>query len=252
MSDRNILYEVKDAIATLTIHREDKLNAVDRATMEEIAEAVFRARKDPQVGAVILTGAGDKAFAAGADIEELARQDPVGGQSTSLHGQAVLDTLEGLEKPVVAAINGFALGGGLELALACHLRVAAANASMGLPEVTLGIIPGYGGTQRLARLIGRGRAVEMILTGRKVGAEEAERIGLVNRTVPVGESVGAARELAARILRNGPLAISFALRAIRQGLDVPLASGQFLEATLFGLISSTEDMREGLRAFLEK
>ncbi len=252
MSEANVLFQVADRLATLTINRPDKLNALNHATVKEIGDAVERAAADPDVRAVIVTGAGPKAFVAGADIAELARMDPVGGRRTARLGQRVLDSLERLPKPVIAAINGFALGGGFELALACHLRVAADNAVVGLPEVGLGLIPGYGGTQRLARLAGRGRALELILTGRKVKADEALALGLVNRVVPAGEAVHAARELAAQILANGPRAVAYALQAVREGLDMPLAQGQSLEAALFGLLASTADTREGLQAFLEK
>ena len=252
MPGSNILYDVVDRIALLTINRPDKLNALNRETMGEIQAAVERAAGDTEVRALVVTGAGSKAFVAGADIGELAAQTPLGGRQTSLDGQRVLGALESLDKPVIAAINGFALGGGLELALACHLRVAAENALLGLPEVSLGIIPGYGGTQRLARLVGSGRALELVLTGRKIKAAEAERIGLVNRVVPAGEAVGAARALAGEILANGPLAVAYALQAVRRGLQMTLAEGEHLEATLFGLISASEDMKEGLTAFLEK
>lgn len=252
MAADNILYEVEDRIAVLTINRPDKLNALNRETMGQIRTAAERAASDDNVRALIVTGSGSKAFVAGADIGELAEQTPLGGRQTALDGQAVLDSLESMEKPVIAAVNGFALGGGLELALACHLRVASDNAVLGLPEVSLGIIPGYGGTQRLARLVGAGRALELILTARKIKAVEAERLGLVNRVVPAGEALSAARELAGEIIIHGPLAVGYALQAVRRGLQMSLAEGQHLEATLFGLISASEDMKEGLSAFLEK
>ncbi|MFQ5700446.1 MAG: enoyl-CoA hydratase/isomerase family protein [Acidobacteriota bacterium] len=252
MSGDNTLYAMQDGIATLTINRPDKLNALNHDTMGEIAAAVQRVAADDTVCALVVTGSGEKAFVAGADIGELATQTPVGGRQTSLEGQQVFDAMAGLDKPVIAAINGFALGGGLELALACHLRVASTNALLGLPEVSLGIIPGYGGTQRLARLIGPGRALEMILTARKIKADEAERLGLVNRVVPPGEAVNAATALAGEIRANGPLAVGYALQAVRRGLQMSLAEGQHLEATLFGLLSASDDMREGLNAFLEK
>jgi len=252
MSYSQLLWEASDGVAVITVNRPDKLNALNQETMAELADAAARAGADESIRAVIVTGAGPKAFVAGADIGELARQDPIGGQRTSRRGQAVLDTLENLPKPVIAAINGFALGGGLELALACHLRVAAENALLGLPEVSLGIIPGYGGTQRLARLIGPGRAAEMILTARRVEAREAEQIGLVNRVVPAGGALEAARGLAGEILRHGPLAVRFALEAMRHGLEMPLAQGLAFEADRFGLIAASLDMREGMAAFLEK
>ncbi|MCZ6600490.1 MAG: enoyl-CoA hydratase-related protein [Acidobacteria bacterium] len=252
MSTDNILYEVKDRLAVMTVNRPGKLNALDSRTVKEILQTAGQAAADDSVGALIITGAGDKAFVAGADISELARQTLVEGQATSDRGQAAFSALENMDKPVIAAINGFALGGGLELALACHLRVAAANAVMGLPELGLGIIPGYGGTQRLARLVGRGHALEMILTARKVKADEAARMGLVNRVVPEGEALAGAREMAGKILAQGPLAVAFALRAVRHGLEMSLAAGQAYEASLFGMVSATEDMKEGMTAFLEK
>ncbi|MCZ6650980.1 MAG: enoyl-CoA hydratase-related protein [Acidobacteria bacterium] len=252
MSTDNILYEVKDRLAVMTVNRPGKLNALDSRTVKEILQTAGQAAADDSVGALIITGAGDKAFVAGADISELARQTLVEGQATSDRGQAAFSALENMDKPVIAAINGFALGGGLELALACHLRVAAANAVMGLPELGLGIIPGYGGTQRLARLVGRGHALEMILTARKVKADEAARMGLVNRVVPEGEALAGAREMAGKILAQGPLAVAFALRAVRHGLEMSLAAGQAYEASLFGMVSATDDMREGMTAFLEK
>ncbi len=252
MSTDNILYEVKDRLAVMTVNRPGKLNALDSRTVKEILQTAGQAAADDSVGALIITGAGDKAFVAGADISELARQTLVEGQATSDRGQAAFSDLENMDKPVIAAINGFALGGGLELALACHLRVAAANAVMGLPELGLGIIPGYGGTQRLARLVGRGHALEMILTARKVKADEAARMGLVNRVVPEGEALAGAREMAGKILAQGPLAVAFALRAVRHGLEMSLAAGQAYEASLFGMVSATDDMREGMTAFLEK
>ena len=201
---------------------------------------------------VIVTGSGPKAFVAGADIGELSTMTPVSGRLHARRGQAVFGRLERLGKPSIAAINGFALGGGCELALACTLRIATENARLGQPEVKLGIIPGYGGSQRLARIVGEGRAMELCLTGEPITAAEAHRIGLVNRVVPPGEAVAAAKEMAAKILANAPLAVAFAMDAIHHGLDLPLAEGLELEATLFGVCASTEDMREGMSAFLEK
>jgi enoyl-CoA hydratase len=200
-----------------------------------------------------VTGAGEKAFIAGADIAELARLTPVEGREHARRGQAILDRLEGLPVPTIAAINGYAYGGGLELAMACSLRIASENARMGLPETSLGILPGYGGTQRLSRLVGRARALELVLTAEKgLTAAEAERIGLVSRVVPAGGALAAARDLAGRIGANGPVACRYALEAIRRGAEVPLAEGQLLEATLFGLCAATADMKEGMTAFLEK
>jgi len=247
-----VLYEAKDGIARLTIHRPEKLNALDRATVQEIDRAVDTAGSDPRVGVLILTGAGEKAFVAGADIHELATQTPVEGEAFSRAGQAVLSRLETLGKPSIAAINGYALGGGLELALACTLRLASESARLGLPEVSLGIIPGYGGTQRLARLVGRGRALEIVLTGEPIDAAEALRIGLVNRVVPAADLLSTAEALARTLLSRGPMALRYAMQAVRDGLEMTQAEGLGLEAALFGLTCATEDMREGTRAFVEK
>ncbi len=244
--------EVADRILTATVNRPEKMNALNAQVLEELDAAAVRARSDDSVGAMIVTGAGPKAFIAGADIAELATMTPVSGRAHALRGQAVLSRLEGLGKPVIAAINGFALGGGCELALACTLRVASENAKLGQPEVKLGILPGYGGSQRLARIVGEGRAMEICLTGEPITAAEAHRIGLVNRVVPAGEALAAARELAAKILGNAPLAVAFTMDAIHNGLDLPLEDGLELEATLFGVCASTDDMREGMNAFLEK
>lgn len=252
MSETRVLYKVDQGIGRLTIHRPEKLNALDRATIWEIDRCVAAAAADPGVGVVLVTGTGEKAFVAGADIQELSAQTPSGGDAYARSGQAVFDRLERLGKPSLAAINGYALGGGLELALACTFRIAAETAKVGLPETTLGIIPGYGGTQRLARLVGPGRALEMILTGEMIDAREAHRIGLVNRVVPAVELPGAAEALARTLLARGPVALRMAMQAVQQGLDMSLADGQRLEAALFGIICSTEDMREGTRAFLEK
>jgi enoyl-CoA hydratase len=202
---------------------------------------------------VIVTGAGDKAFIAGADIGELSRLTPLDGREHARRGQALLDRIENLPFPSIAAINGFAYGGGLELALACTLRVASENAKMGLPETSLGIIPGYGGTQRLARLVGKAKAAELVLTAEKgITAAEALRLGLVNRVVPAGQALTSALALAQAIAKNGPIACRYALEAIRRGVEMPLAEGLAYEATLFGLCAATEDMREGMKAFLEK
>jgi enoyl-CoA hydratase len=201
---------------------------------------------------VVLTGSGEKAFVAGADIGELARQTPVEGKERSIRGQKVLDRIENLGKPVVAAVGGFALGGGCELAMACHVRVASDNARLGTPEVRLGIMCGYGGTQRLSRLVGKGRAFELLLTGEMVDAAEALRIGLVNRVVPRSKLLEESEVLLRRMLANGPVSLRFTLEAVNSGLEMPFAEGQYLEATLFGLICTTEDMKEGTKAFLEK
>ncbi len=244
--------EVSDRVLVATVNRPEKMNALNAQVLEELDAAIVRARTDDGVGAMIVTGAGPKAFIAGADISELATMTPVSGRAHALRGQAVFSRLENLAKPVIAAINGFALGGGCELALACTLRVASENAKLGQPEVKLGILPGYGGSQRLARIVGEGRAMEMCLTGEPITAAEAHRIGLVNRVVPAGEALAAARELAAKIIGNAPLAVAFTMDAIHNGLDLPLEDGLELEATLFGVCASTEDMREGMQAFLEK
>jgi len=247
-----VLYGTKDGIARITISRPEKLNALDRQTVQEIDRVVASAGQDPSVGVLIITGAGEKAFVAGADIGELASQTPVEGTAYARAGQAVLDRLERLGKPSIAAINGYALGGGLELAMACTLRVAAESAKLGQPEVALGIIPGYGGTQRLARLVGAGHALEMILTGEAIDAREALRIGLLNRVVPAAELLPAAEALARTILTRGPVALRYALQAVHEGLQTTLNEGLSMEAALFGLCCATEDMREGTRAFVEK
>lgn len=252
MSYKNLLYEVRDRIAYVTINRPEKLNALNRETVTEIDSAFVAAAADPEVGAVILTGSGPKAFVAGADIGELARQTPLAGKEYSIYGQSVLTRIESLGKVVIAAVNGFALGGGCELALACHIRIASENAKLGLPEVTLGIIPGFGGTQRLARLVGKGKGLELIMSGELIDAKEAHRIGLVNRVAPEGQAVTEAEKLAKTILSRGPVAVGLAIEAVNEGLEMPLEEGLFLEATLFGLVVTTEDFKEGTAAFLEK
>ena len=247
-----VTVDVADRILVATVDRPEKLNALDSEVLDGLAAAFDRAKSDDSVGALIVTGAGPKAFVAGADIGELSTMTPVSGRLHALRGQAVFGRLERLGKPSIAAINGFALGGGCELALACTLRIAAENARLGQPEVKLGIIPGYGGSQRLARIVGEGRAMELCLTGEPITAAEAHRIGLVNRVVPPGGAVAAAKEMAAKILANAPLAVAFTMDAIHHGLDLPLAEGLELEATLFGVCASTADMREGMDAFLTK
>jgi enoyl-CoA hydratase len=248
----HVLYDCSGRIGTITVHRPDKLNALNDAVMADIDTAFRRAQEDRDCGVVILTGSGPKAFVAGADIGELARQTVRGGKEKSLRGQAVLARIERLGKPVIAMINGFAFGGGLELALACHLRTMAAETKVGLPEVSLSILPGYGGTQRLPRLVGMGRALEMILTGAPIDAETALRFGLVNRVAPAAELRAVTEELAKTLLSRGPLALAMATEAVLRGADVALAEGLAVECDLFGIVSSTEDMREGLNAFLEK
>ncbi len=240
-------------IRVMTVTRPEKLNALNAAVLDDLAGAVARAETDPGLRCVVLTGAGDKAFIAGADIAELSKLSPLEGREHARRGQALFDRVSNLPVPTIAAINGFAYGGGLELAMACSLRVAAENARMGLPETSLGILPGYGGTQRLARLVGPARAMELVLTAEKgLTAVEAERIGLVNRVFPAGEALSGALGIAKKIAGNGPVACRYAMEAIRRGLEMPLAEGQLLEATLFGLCAATSDTKEGMNAFLEK
>ncbi len=248
----NIKTEDKDGIRIITIDRPKVLNALNAQTVAEIGEAFHAARFDESVKAVILTGAGEKAFVAGADINELAQATPISGKGIAEKGQRVFHAIERFPKPVIAAINGFALGGGCELALACHIRIASEKAKIGLPEVSLGIIPGYGGTQRMARLLGKGKALELILTGDHIGAAEAERIGLVNKVVPAEELMATSETLARKIMSRGPLAVSAAIEAVMNGSEMPFEEGQFLEATLFGLLCATEDTKEGMKAFIEK
>jgi len=252
MPYQNLIFEKRDQIGTITFNRPRVLNALNRETMDELDALLSEARNDSDLRVLILTGAGDKAFIAGADINELARQTPASGRETSLYGQAVLHKLETLGKPSIAAINGFALGGGCELALACSIRLASRSAKLGQPEVKLGIIPGYGGTQRLARLCGKGVALELCLSGEMISAEEAQRIGLVNHVYEPGELRAAAQALAAKIAANAPVAVQLTMEAIERGPDMPQEQALFLEAALFGVSCATEDMREGTRAFLEK
>jgi len=252
MAYQTLLYEKRDGIAYVTFNRPEKLNALNRKVMEELDEVFHAIHQDDEVRAVILTGAGEKAFVAGADINELAAQTPLEGKETSSRGQRTLDLIEDLGKPVIAAVNGYALGGGCEVAMACTLRVAAENARFGQPEVKLGIIPGYAGTQRLPRLVGEGRALELILSGEPVSAQEAYRIGLVNQVVPAPDLMAAAEKLARKIIANAPLAVKFAMEAVHHGLEMTQEEGEFLEATLFGLCCTTADMKEGTKAFLEK
>ena len=252
MAYQNITVESRDGVAIVTVNRPDKLNALNDRTVDELDAAFTAIGADAAIRGVILTGAGEKAFVAGADIAELATQSPVDGKERSIRGQKVLDRIEDLGKPVIAAVNGFALGGGCELAMACHLRIASDNARLGTPEVKLGIMCGYAGTQRLPRLVGKGRALEMLLTGEMVDAQEALRIGLVNRVVPRDKLMAEAESLLRKMLANGPVSLRFTIEAVNSGLELPLAEAQYLEATLFGLICATEDMREGTKAFLEK
>jgi enoyl-CoA hydratase len=246
-----LTFEVADRIATITVNRPDKLNALNDATIAELGAAIDEARMRDDVGGIILTGAG-RAFVAGADIGGLSTQSPFLAKGRSKAGQDVFRRFETCPKPVIAAVNGFALGGGCELAMACHIRIASEHAKFGQPEVKLGIIPGYGGTQRLPRLIGKGRALQLLLTGEMIDAEEAYRIGLVNRVVHAAELLGACRMMLKQIMANGPLAVALCIEAVDRGLEMSLDEGLALEANQFGLVSSSEDMREGTKAFLEK
>jgi enoyl-CoA hydratase len=248
----HLLLERDDDVAVITINRPKVLNALNRETMGELRDAVLAVRHDDQARGLIVTGSGDKAFVAGADISELARLGPAEGRAYVSSGQHVLDLIENLGKPTVAAVNGFALGGGCELALACTLRVAADTARFGQPEVKLGLIPGYGGTQRLPRLVGKGRALDLLLTGRTIDAAEALAMGLVSRVVPASGLLTEARALLRSVIANGPLAVRYAIDAVNRGLDMSVANGEALEATLFGLVLATDDAREGTAAFLEK
>jgi enoyl-CoA hydratase len=252
MAYENLLYDKRDRIGFITFNRPKVLNALNHKTMEELRDILISARDDQDVRVLILTGAGEKSFVAGADISELAVQTPVGGKETAAFGQSVLNLLETIGKPSIAAINGFALGGGCEVALACSMRLASKTAKLGQPEVKLGIMPGYGGSQRLSRLCGKGIANELCLTGEMISADEAFRIGLVNHVYEPAELLPAAETLAKKIIANAPLSVKFTLEAIEHGMQMPLAEGQYLETALFGLCAATEDMREGTRAFLEK
>src|SRR3954447_5283872 len=252
MAFENLLLDRDGLVATITINRPKVLNALNALTLDELRRAVLELKRDDGVRAIVLTGAGDKSFVAGADINELAVQSPVSGREHALIGQHVFDLVENLGKPVIAAINGFALGGGCELAMACTLRLAADTARFGQPEINLGILPGYAGTQRLPRLVGKGRALQIMLSGAPITAIEAERIGLVNRVVPAAELLTEARKLAAALAAQAPIAVRYIIDAVNKGLEMPFAEGCVYEATLFGLVAATEDMREGTRAFLEK
>ena len=248
----NLTFDVRDRIATITINRPEKLNALDDLTLAELSAAIDEVASRKDVGGAIVTGAGAKAFVAGADISQLATQGPLDGRTRAMVGQRIFSKYEQSPKPVIAAVNGFALGGGLELALACHIRIASDNAKLGLPEVKLGIGPGYGGTQRLPRLIGRGRALQLMLTAEMTDAAEAHRIGLVNKVVPAAELMAAAEAMLRQILANGPVAVALCIEAVNRGLDTTLEEGLVIEANHFGLLATTSDMREGMRAFLDK
>jgi enoyl-CoA hydratase len=251
MSDSVLTFDVADRIATITVNRPDKLNAINDATMAALGHAIDQVRSREDVGGAIITGAG-RAFVAGADIAELQLKNPVEVYQLSRRGQALFRHIETLGKPVIAAVNGFALGGGCELAMACTMRIASEQAKFGQPEVKLGLIPGYGGTQRLPRLVGTGRALQLLLTGESIDAAEALRIGLVNAVVPAGELLAAARRVLSQMLGNGPLALAQAIDAVHRGADMPLDEALALESAQFGLLAASADMREGTTAFLEK
>jgi len=251
MSFDTLTYAVSDRIATITINRPDKLNALNARVISELGVAIDEARGNADVAGIILTGAG-RAFVAGADISELEHHGAVAMKKVAQDGQIVFGRFESSPKPTIAAVNGFCLGGGCELAMACHMRIASDSAKFGQPEAKLGLLPGYGGTQRLPRLIGKGRAMQLLLTGEMIDAQEAYRIGLANKVVPAAELIGATTALLTSIIANGPLAISHTIEAVNAGYDLPLDEAMTLEATMFGLLAATEDKREGTRAFLEK
>ncbi len=252
MNYENILLEKKTSIAYVTVNRPKVLNALNMATMEELRSAFTEIKDDREIRVVIMTGSGEKAFVAGADIGELSKHDAVSAKEYTHRGQSVLDLIENLGKPVIACINGFALGGGCEIALACTMRLASENAKLGQPEVKLGIIPGYGGTQRLPRLVGKGIAMQLLLAGEMIGAQEALRIGLVNEVVAAAELIPRAEAIAQKVIANAPLAVQYAMEAVNKGMEMTLAEGLYLEAVLFGVACATEDKKEGTTAFLEK
>jgi len=252
LSLENVSYAKKGAIAYVTLNRPKVLNALNQRTWEDLKAAFEDARDDAAVRGVILTGAGDKAFIAGADINELAQITAVEAEKSSTFGQGVLNLIENLGKPVIAAVNGFALGGGCETAMACTIRIAAENAKFGQPEVKLGVIPGGGGTQRLPRLVGKGRAFQLILSGEIITAQEAYRIGLVNEVVPAADLITRAEGILNQIFVNAPVAVKYSLEAVNKGMEASLAEGLALEASLFGLCAGTDDKKEGTQAFLEK
>jgi enoyl-CoA hydratase len=252
MTFQTLLLEIRDGLAVLTINRPDKLNALNDTVVAELGEAIRQLKADPAVRGVVITGAGPKAFVAGADIGDLAKQGVLDGRQRALAGQAMLRAIETMGKPVLAAVNGFALGGGCELAMACHLRIASENARFGQPEVNLGITPGYGGTQRLPRIVGKGNALYMLLTGEHVNAQEALRIGLVSKVVAQDQLLAEAEKIMRTILSKGPVAVALTMEAVDRGLETTLEEGLRLEADAFGLAASTRDMKEGLTAFLEK
>ena len=252
MTYKNLLYEVEDRIAVVTVNRPEVMNALNRETVGELKEAALTVRDDDSIGGMIITGMGDKAFIAGADINELAKENVLSGRETSIRGQGTLQIFELMGKPVIAAINGYALGGGFELTLGCHIRIAAENAKMGLPEVGLGIMPGFGGSQRLPRLIGTSKALEMILTGKTISAEEALGLGLLSKVVPEGKSLDAAVEMMKVILSKAPVSIKLCIEAVNRGMNMTLDEGLAIESDRFGILCGTDDMKEGMNAFLEK
>src|SRR5438067_11757211 len=252
MNVDDLRFHKTDPIAYMTIERPQVLNALNTATMSELRAVFTQLKHDRGVRVVILTGAGEKSFVAGADIGELQKNNPVEAKEYTHRGQEVLDLIENLGKPVIACINGFALGGGCEIAMACTMRLAGENAKLGQPEVKLGIIPGYGGTQRLPRLVGKGIAMQLLLTGEMISAQEAHRIGLVNEVLAPAELIPRAEAIAQKIIANGPLAVQYTMEAVNKGMETPLAEGLYLEAVLFGAACATEDKREGTSAFLEK
>jgi len=252
MPYKNLLYEVEERIAVVTVNRPEVMNALNRETVAELKRAALSVRDDDGIGGMIITGMGDKAFIAGADINELAKENVLSGRDTSIRGQSTLQTFELMGKPIIAAINGYALGGGFELTLGCHIRIAAENAMMGLPEVGLGIMPGFGGTQRLPRLIGTSKALEMILTGKTISAKEAMGFGLLSKVVPEGKSLEAAKEMMKVILSKAPVSIKMCIEAVNRGMNMTLDEGLAIESDRFGILCGTEDMKEGMNAFLEK
>jgi len=252
MPFENLAFDVRDRVATIRVNRPDKLNALNDETIAELDEAIALVERRDDVGGALVTGAGTKAFVAGADIGELSRQGPTDGRARARRGQLVFSRIESCPKPVIAALNGFALGGGCELAMACHIRIAADTAKLGQPELKLGITPGYGGTQRLARLVGKGRALQLLLTCDMIDAAEAYRIGLVNKVVPAADLLTEAERMLRQIIGFGPLAVACCIEAVNRGADLALDAGLELEASYFGLLSATADMREGMQAFLEK
>jgi enoyl-CoA hydratase len=252
MEYKNLLTKKGDGIGWVIINRPDKLNALSTSTVRELHRAFLSYKEDTEVRAIILSGSGEKAFVAGADINELARLDFDTGKKYALEGQELTKLIENFNKLVIAAINGYALGGGTELALACHVRIASENAKMGQPEVKLGLIPGFGGTQRLARLVGKGKAMELVLNGTIIDVQEAHRIGLVNQVVSLGDLFPTCEALARKVIVHGPLAVEYSIEAINKGLDRTLEEGLLLEAELFGMACGTEDSKEGTKAFLEK